>query len=97
LTAPIVCTGYGSKSLLTCGIPYLKFNVFVVHLDGFESEVNSDGGQVVLGELALDELDQDGGFAYAGVSDYDGLVEIVELFYHVGNITIINNLSNLVT
>lgn len=44
LTASIVGTGDGSKPLLSSCVPDLEFDIFVINLDGLESEVDADGG-----------------------------------------------------
>ena len=65
LTASVVCTGYGSESLLPSSIPNLKFYIFSIHLDSFKSEVDSNGGEVMLRELILYKSNEDGRFSHS--------------------------------
>jgi hypothetical protein len=53
----------GSEPLLSCGVPDLKFNVFVVGGDSFESEVDADGGHVVFVELVVCESEEEAALA----------------------------------
>lgn len=60
LTASVIGTCDGSKSLLSSSIPDLKLDAFVIDGEGFEPEVDSDGGKIMLGELILYEPDENG-------------------------------------
>ena len=59
----VVSVGDCSKTLLTCGIPNLKFDVFVVRGNCFEAKVDSDGGHVVFVELIVCESQEKAAFA----------------------------------
>lgn len=48
LTSSVVGTCYGSKPLLACSVPNLKFYIFAINLYGLEPEIYSDSSQVVL-------------------------------------------------
>ena len=58
LTAPVICTGDGPEAFLPSSVPDLKLDILVVDLDRFETEVDSNSGQVVLRELVFDEANQ---------------------------------------
>jgi hypothetical protein len=60
LTASIIGTGNGSKSLLASSIPDLKLDAFVIDGECFEPKVNSDGSEIMLRELILYEPDKNG-------------------------------------
>ena len=53
----VVGVGNGSESLLAGGVPDLQFDVFVIGVDGFEAEINTDGGHVVFVELVVGETE----------------------------------------
>ena len=63
----VIGVGYGSESLLACGVPYLQFDVFVVGSHRFEPEIHADGGHVILVELVVRESEQEAGLADGGV------------------------------
>ena len=43
------------EPFLASGVPDLHFNFFLFNLDGFQLEVNANGGQVVVGEAVFAE------------------------------------------
>ncbi len=47
LTASVVSTGDGPEPFLAGSVPDLELNIFVINLDGLESEIDADGCQVV--------------------------------------------------
>lgn len=65
----IVGLGDVSKSFLTCGVPYLQFDCFIVIVDNFRLEVDSDGGSVGADKALIGEACDERGFAYSSVSD----------------------------
>lgn len=83
LTASIVRTCYCSKSLLTCGVPNLKFDIFAINLDGLESEIDSNSCQIVFWKLVFYKPYKDSWLADPRVADYDSFVKMVKLFYHI--------------
>lgn len=51
----IIGLGDVSKSFLTCGVPYLQFDCFIIIVDDFRLEVDSDGGGVGADEALICE------------------------------------------
>ncbi len=49
----IVSVGNSSESLLSCCIPDLQFNIFLVTIYSFESKINTDGSHIILIELII--------------------------------------------
>lgn len=56
--------------------------------DHLESEIDADGGQVVVDEIVITEADEQGGFAYSLVAHYYDLKQEILLLYHPLIITI---------
>ena len=83
MATPVVRTRYCSESLLPSSIPDLKLDIFAVDLNGFEPEINANGGEIVLGELILNEANEDRRLAHSRITNDDCLVEMIELFYHL--------------
>ena len=54
----VVGVGDGSEPLLSCSIPNLQFDVFIVGVDSLESEINANCGHVVLIELIISKSEQ---------------------------------------
>lgn len=73
----VVSIGDGPISLLSSCIPNLKLNLFTIMSERSESEVNSDGGHVVLVELVICEPDKEAGLADAGISKKNHLEKMV--------------------
>lgn len=61
----VVGRGDGAEAFLTCRVPDLELDVFIIVLDGLEPEVHADGRQVVLVKLVVRKLGQDGGLPHA--------------------------------
>lgn len=61
----IVRTSDGAEVFLSCRVPDLKLDVFVVDRDSLGSEFDSDGHIVSDSGLVLDELEYDAGFAHS--------------------------------
>ena len=59
--------GYCSVTLLTSCIPDLYFYFFVIEVDCFGCEFDSDGGFGLEGELVLLEAGEEVGFADSGI------------------------------
>ena len=54
----VVGVHYGSKSFLSSSVPDLHLHNFVVDVDGFESEINSDRDHIVFVELVISKTKQ---------------------------------------
>jgi hypothetical protein len=59
----IVRTGDGAEVFLTCSIPDLELDIFVVDRDSLSSKFDSDGHIVSDSGLVLDELEYDTRFS----------------------------------
>ena len=55
----------------------MHFDFGFIDLDGFEFEVNADGGDIVILKLVLAKLSEEVGFADSCISDNDNLGEII--------------------
>ena len=51
----IVCVNDGTESFLSCCIPDLHFDYFLIDVDGLESEVYSDCDHVILIKIIICE------------------------------------------
>ena len=60
----VVGIGDGSEAFLASSIPNLQFDIPAVGVDGFESEVNTNGGHIILVELIVCEPQQEATFSY---------------------------------
>ena len=57
------------ESFLTGRVPDLKFDLFPSQFDGFNLEVDSDGGYEGRVESVVREPEQDASFSHAGISN----------------------------
>ena len=75
--AAVESSGDRLESLLTCRVPYLQANplVHVAHL--MHTEVNGNGGGVVLVEDILGEPHRERGLAHPAVADHNDLKDVV--------------------
>lgn len=78
----VVGLGDVLELLLACGVPDLQLELLIVDLDGFDFEVNADGGDVGLLEVVLAEAHDEVGLADAAVANDDDLghVVVVDVF-----------------
>ena len=67
------------KPLLTSGIPNLHFDLDIVDVDGFDFEINPNGGDVGDFVLFVSVAEEDIGFADCRVTDDDNLDKVVVL------------------
>ena len=84
----VVGLGNVLELLLSCGVPDLQLELLVVDLDGFDFEVDPDGGDVGLLEVVLAEAHDEVGFADPAVADDDDLghvvvVDVFLCFFHI--------------
>ena len=95
----VVGLGDVFELLLSCGVPDLQLELLVVDLDGFDFEVDSDGGDVGLLEVVLAEAHDEVGFADPAVANDDDLGHIVVVdvflcFFHFELLSIYYLYSN---
>ena len=77
---PVVCICNCSISLLSGGVPNLKFNLFFHVSYASKPKIDPDSGYVVLIEFIICEPHQETGFAYTRVpQEYD--LEKVIIFF----------------
>ena len=48
----------GPEPLLSCSVPYLHFNYFLIDVDGLEPEVDSNGDHIVLVKVIVCESEK---------------------------------------
>ena len=82
----VVGIGDGSKAFLSSSIPNLQFDVPTVGVDGFESEVNTNGGHIILVELIVCEPQQEATFSYWWVAHNDVFEEVIVLPAAMGHL-----------
>jgi hypothetical protein len=76
----VVSIGNSPISLLSSCIPNLKLNLFTIMSERSESEVDTDGGHIVLVELIIGEPDEKARLADAGISKKYHLEKMVIIF-----------------
>lgn len=75
----IVGVDNGAETLLSCSIPDLHFNNFLVDVDGLESEIHSDCYHVILVKIVISEPQQKWTFSYCWVSHHHKFEQMVIL------------------
>ena len=75
----IVGVDDGSEALLSCGVPDLHLDYFVIDGEGLEAEVDADGDHVVLVEVVVGEAEEQRGLAHGGVAHHHELKQMVVL------------------
>lgn len=78
----VVGAGNGPESLLTGGVPDLKFADFVIDIEHSEPEINTDGSEVVLDEVIIAESKKKRGLSDALVSNKNDFKDVILFFYH---------------
>ena len=82
LTTSIISTRDSPEALLSGCIPNLKFHILIVNSCGLKSEVNSNGGEVMLLKLIFSESNKNWWLADSRIANDDCFVQVVKLFYH---------------
>ena len=77
----VVGFGDGFEPFLAGRIPYLHFDFDAVDIDGFDFEVDADGGDVRHFVLLVDVAQEDVGFPDCGVPNDDQLDQVVVLLF----------------
>ena len=73
----VICISDGPISLLSSGIPNLKLDLLTVMPERAESEVDADGGDIVLVELIICESYEKARLADAGITEKNHLEKMV--------------------
>ena len=73
----IVGLGDGLKSLLSGRVPDLQAYLLPINVNGFDFEVDADGGEVGTHEIVLAETKEDVGLADCAVADYQQFCQVV--------------------
>jgi hypothetical protein len=68
-SASIVSLGYGFETFLACGVPDLESDFAFSDVDGFDFEINADGGEMGCHEIIFCESEQHIGFANSTISN----------------------------
>lgn len=68
------------KALLTRRVPDLQFDLLSSQLDGFDFEVDADGGDEGVVEGIVGEAEENAGLAHAGVADQQQFEQEVVAF-----------------
>lgn len=79
----VISAGDGPESFLACGVPDLELALLLVDFEGFELEVDTNGGGVVLEVGVLAEAEKDAGLTDALASHDDDLEQVVVLSDHL--------------
>jgi len=97
LTASVISTCDCSESLLSCSIPNLELDAFIINGEGFESEIDSDSSEIMLGKLILYEPYENSWLSNTWVSNDDSFEKVIVLFDHICSfiITLINGLIKI--
>ena len=75
---------------LSCGVPDLQFDLFSPEFDGFDLEVDSDGGDEGVVEGVVREAEQDARLSHPRIPDQEQFEEeIVALLGHNEWITLL--------
>ena len=76
----VISFGDSFESLLACSIPDLHFDFDAVDIDGFDFEIDTDGGDMSYFILFIGISEKNVSFANSGVSDDDNFDKVVILF-----------------
>lgn len=76
----VISFGDSFESLLAGSIPDLHFDFDAVDIDGFDFEIDTDGGDMSYFILFIGISEKDVSFANSGVSDDDDFDKVVVLF-----------------
>lgn len=76
----VISFGDSFESLLAGSIPDLHFDFDAVDIDGFDFEIDTDGGDMSYFILFIGISEKDVSFANSGVSDDDNFDKVVVLF-----------------
>ena len=92
ISISIVSLGYRSESFLASSIPYLHFHNFVVNLQCFNFEINTNSGKWVFIKYIVWKPQQERRLARTSISykdnfieSFDLLVYILWVFHHSGS------------
>ena len=96
MSASVVRTRDGAKSLMTGSVPDLQFYLISIKQEWFEPEVNSDSCEENFAEFIVSVSHDDRWLADGGVANEDYLEEVVvlSLALHTGAKLIINKSSD---
>ena len=67
----------GPKVFLSSSIPNLKFNLFILNVDGFCSELDTNSHIMGVSSFIFDELEDYAGFANTRVANDDELIKVM--------------------
>lgn len=97
LTASVISTCDCSESLLSCSIPNLELDAFIINGESFESEIDSNSSEIMLRKLILYEPYENSWLSNTWVSNDDSFEKMIVLFDHICSfiITLINGLIKI--